>query len=228
LCFPCRIVHFDYLALFSSMNQFYSFTLKYNAVILVTFFSIFSVTAQNPDIDLLRNINQNRNVSLDPAMIFISDSNYPFTIGVPAALLITSTLKKDKQFREKAVVVGVSQFSAAIITATLKYSINRQRPFEAYEGIENISVPHTSSFPSGHTSSSFALATSLSMNYREWYIAVPSFTYASAVAYSRLYMGVHYPSDILAGAVIGSGCSFLTYHANKKLRESNKPKDVNF
>ena len=78
------------------------------------------------------------------------------------------------------------------------------------------------SFPSGHTSSAFATATSLSLAYPEWYVIVPSFAYAGTVAYSRMHLGVHYPSDVAAGALIGAGCAYLTFKVNKALLNKNK------
>jgi membrane-associated phospholipid phosphatase len=50
----------------------------------------------------------------------------------------------------------------------------------------------------------FALATSLSLSYPKCYIIVPSFAWASSVGYSRMDLGVHYPSDVLAGAIVGA------------------------
>jgi membrane-associated phospholipid phosphatase len=67
----------------------------------------------------------------------------------------------------------------------------------------------------------FATATSLSLAYPKWYVIVPSFAYAGTVAYSRMHLGVHYPSDVAAGAVIGAGCAYLTFLIGKALQKSN-------
>jgi membrane-associated phospholipid phosphatase len=76
--------------------------------------------------------------------------------------------------------------------------------------------------PSGHTSSAFSTATSLSLNFRKWYVVAPAYTYAAAVGYSRMYLGVHYPSDVLVGALLGSGTAYLTWKINKKLQNKRK------
>ncbi len=70
-------------------------------------------------------------------------------------------------------------------------------------------------FPSGHTSLAFAIATSLSLKYPKWYVIAPSYVWACSVGYSRMNLGVHYPSDVLAGAVLGAGSAFLTYKLNE-------------
>ncbi|MFY7909200.1 MAG: phosphatase PAP2 family protein, partial [Emticicia sp.] len=61
-------------------------------------------------------------------------------------------------------------------------------------------------------------ATSLSLTFRKWYVVIPAYTWASAAAYSRLHLGVHYPSDVLAGAAIGAGSAWLCYKANRWLQ----------
>ncbi|MDO9339524.1 MAG: phosphatase PAP2 family protein, partial [Bacteroidales bacterium] len=60
--------------------------------------------------------------------------------------------------------------------------------------------------------------------YPKWYIIVPSYTWASTVAYSRMDLGVHYPSDVLIGALVGAGSAYLTYKINQKLLNLNKRK----
>jgi membrane-associated phospholipid phosphatase len=58
--------------------------------------------------------------------------------------------------------------------------------------------------------------------YPKWYIIVPSICWAGAVGYSRMHLGVHYPSDVVAGALVGAGSAWLTHYVNKKLIAKSK------
>jgi undecaprenyl-diphosphatase len=88
----------------------------------------------------------------------------------------------------------------------LKRKIRRNRPFETIHGIRNRVVPSDQfSFPSGHTAAACIIATLLAYFFPA--TAIPAFLWASLVGLSRVYLGVHYPSDILAGAVIGLVCA---------------------
>ena len=107
-------------------------------------------------------------------------------------------------------------FDIAVAQAT-KYIVNRDRPFTTYSYIIRKTGAGDPSFPSGHTSTSFAAATTLSLNYPEWYVVVPAFAWAGTVGYSRMHLGAHYPSDVIGGAVIGSASAVLTHWVNKKL-----------
>ena len=78
--------------------------------------------------------------------------------------------------------------------------------------------------PSGHTSTAFATATSLSLAYPKWYVVAPSFIWAGTIGYSRMHLGVHYPSDVVVGALVGSGSAFLCYKANQWINKKRKKK----
>lgn len=80
--------------------------------------------------------------------------------------------------------------------------------------------------PSGHTSLAFATATSLTLKYPKWYVAAPSYFWACSVGYSRMNLGVHYPSDIVAGALLGAGSAYLTYLVNDFFRKKMDNKKI--
>ena len=176
---------------------------------LIALFFPASLFSQNLDINSLRDINVNRNKSLDGTFKAFTNSAAPIAYGTPAVLFGIGLLKKDSAIRRKALYIGTTVLSAAIFTEILKYSINRPRPFVTYPVIEKMTEGGGPSFPSGHTSDAFSFATSVSIAYPKWYIIVPSYAWASVVAYSRMDLGVHYPSDVLAGAIIGAGTAYL-------------------
>ena len=67
------------------------------------------------------------------------------------------------------------------------------------------------SFPSGHAGVSAALVASWSASYPRWYVIGPGVLWAAGVAASRVYLGVHYPSDVVVGAVLGTGVALLVH-----------------
>ena len=173
--------------------------------------------SQNWDINTLRNINQNRNKSLDGTFKFVSNTASPLAFGVPVILFTVGYLQKDSLTKHKAIYIGTTVIISSIIAQATKRIIKRDRPFVTYPDIEKIGEGGSYSMPSGHTSDAFALATSVSVAYPKWYIIAPSFAWAGAVGYSRLHLGVHYPSDVFVGALVGSGSAYLSYKINKWL-----------
>jgi membrane-associated phospholipid phosphatase len=173
--------------------------------------------SQNLDIDLLHSINSGNSKSWDKTNMIFSQSMTPVSIAAPASFFIYGLLAHDSTAKRNSIMMGAGLAASGIITIGLKYSVNRTRPFNTYSFIEKKGEGGGPSFPSGHTSSAFATATSLSLCYPKWYVIAPSFLWASAVGYSRMELGVHYPSDVLAGAIIGAGCSWLMWKINKRI-----------
>ena len=188
------------------------------------FFCVSFINAQNIDITILSDINVNRNTSLDPTFKAITNSALPISVATPLIIYSVGLIKKDSTIKNQALFIGETFLVSAFVTTALKYSIKRERPFNTYPDIENVTAAPGYSFPSGHTSTAFATATSLSMEYPKWYIIAPSFAWASAVGYSRMHLGVHYPSDVVSGAIVGSGSAYISYKLNKWINKKRSEK----
>lgn len=191
-------------------------------LLFVLLLQSFTTYSQNLDIRILRHINVNRNERLDGTFTTITNSVSPVSIAAPLLVFGTGLIEKDKTIQQKGLVMGASFVTAAIISTGLKHAINRPRPFVTYPDIQKVASGGSPSFPSGHTSDAFSTATSLSLAFPKWYVIAPSYVYASAVGYSRMHLGVHYPSDVLAGAVIGAGSAYLCYKAQKWINHKKR------
>lgn len=177
------------------------------------------LNAQNFDIELLRSINLNRNTSLDPSMQLISNSEGVIGVGIPISVVLIGFAKKDEKLFENGVNMSLALVANTLNTVVLKRTINRARPAATYPEIEAYESERNFSFPSGHTSNAFCTATSLSLNFPKWYVMLPSYTWAASVAYSRMHLGMHYPSDVLMGAIVGAGSAYVTFKANQWLKK---------
>ncbi|MBS4028665.1 MAG: phosphatase PAP2 family protein, partial [Ignavibacteriales bacterium] len=113
-------------------------------------------------------------------------------------------------------------FSDQLNSSLLKNIFERPRPCVSLENVRLlVSCGSGYSFPSSHAVNNFAIATLLSMYFRNYRILF--FAFASLVAYSRVYVGVHYPSDIIAGALIGICCAYTLNWTWEKIQTSYFP-----
>lgn len=191
-------------------------TRQIHLFLITTFLFLgFNANAQNADIALLRYINLGRNTTLDPTLKFVSNTSAGISLATPLVIYGVGLLKKDSSLKSNAIFIGETILVSAVITKALKSAIQRQRPFITYPDIEKEDSGGSYAMPSGHTANAFATATSLSMAYPKWYVITPAFAWATTVGYSRLHLGVHYPSDVVAGAFIGAGSAYFTYKVNK-------------
>ena len=154
----------------------------------------------NWEFDILYAIQSIRNPVLDRIMAVLSDiGNYGiFWIAVAAVLVIS------KKYRS-----GGLQMSAAIVlkfivgNLILKNAFDRLRPCQIDETIHLIvKIPFDSSFPSGHTMN--GITSAVSLMYIDKRMGIPACILACAIAFSRMYNFMHFPTDVLAGAVIGA------------------------
>lgn len=147
-----------------------------------------------------------RNDFLTPVFTFLThlgDHGY-FWIALTILFLL---LKKTRK------VGGLMTCSLLLNTLVnnvlLKNLVARTRPYEVVDGLHRIIEAQSDySFPSGHTGSAFAAAVVVFlMGPRK--IGVPVLVFAFVIAFSRLYVGVHFPTDVLGGAVIGAVIAYL-------------------
>ena len=188
--------------------------------IILILFACIDINAQSLDFTMLRAINKHEHPQWDKTMKITSNSVYPALVVAPTSLLLTGYVQNDKIMMRNGVKTGVAIGLNVLLTTGLKYTINRKRPYEQYpDDIIKRTDSGPYSFPSGHTSSAFAAATAVTLATKKWYVAVPSYAYACAVGYSRMRLGVHFPSDVLGGMVIGIGSSLLIFQVDKWLQK---------
>lgn len=118
-----------------------------------------------------------------------------------------------KRNRKIGVAVMLSFLSVVILNnLVLKEIFDRTRPFVADPNIKLlIDIPSGSSFPSGHSSSSFACAVALFMFDKKW--GMFAFGYATLMAISRVYLHVHYATDVIGGMIVGVLVGFVVVAA---------------
>jgi undecaprenyl-diphosphatase len=127
---------------------------------------------------------------------------YPF-IGL---IILTLDFSAAPRFF-KMMAVGFTVELA--IQRMLKLGLKRMRPCFSIPGIRNlVKFPDVFSFPSGHTAGASLMAFLLASGYP--LLAVPAFGLAALIGFSRIYNGVHYPSDVLAGAALGLACAKMS------------------
>lgn len=173
------------------------------------------------DTQLLLLINQDAANSLfDALMPALSLQGYLLVLPFLLYLLIEATRKRDDRGKRHlaaalfAILIACgSVYASGFVEDWMKDAVARVRPCRALENIRLIlPCPKSYSLPSGHAISSFAFAAPLvylSRNYMSFLWRMYPLLLASLIAFSRIYLGVHYPSDALAGALLGTGIGIL-------------------
>lgn len=153
---------------------------------------------------------------LNEIMIFISTIGNAGIIWIALGLALLCFKKTRK--------TGITVIAALIISLlignlTIKPLVARQRPFEANEINLLITAPKDRSFPSGHAMSSFAASVAVILNNRK--LGIPAICVATLIAFSRLYLQVHYFTDVIVGIILGIlyaviAHAIIKYIINKK------------
>lgn len=142
---------------------------------------------------------------LDAAMPYVTEKfNFLGAILVAAILIVTLGKRQD---RVGLLVLVVLVFASDFVCAELKDVFGRVRPCNSMDVRLLVGCGGSYSFPSGHATNIFAAMVFLTIRYRRF---APLFLFiATAVAYSRVYVGVHYPLDVIGGAALGTVMAFI-------------------
>lgn len=134
-------------------------------------------------------------------------------------ILIALALLWFKKTRRIGWTMGIALLAGVLLgEAFLKNVIARPRPFTLWpEMTLLIPEPHGFSCPSGHTTSSFAAATSIFLYHKKW--GALALLWAALIGFSRMYFTVHYLTDVLFGICLGILCGFFADRIVKKIRK---------
>jgi undecaprenyl-diphosphatase len=159
------------------------------------------------DKEFVEHINVERNKTIEPMQTLITDSAPFISFGLVVIFLIIFFISKDKLKFDRFWQLLLCLLLTTIVVQLLKYGINRPRPYEIIPEVQKLTDGGGGSFPSGHTADAFTVLAFFSLKNSSKYIQCILFIWGLLVAYSRVYLGVHYVSDVCAAMVIGMCCS---------------------
>lgn len=175
-----------------------------------------AATSYGLDEQLFRALNlAGQNAVLDLVMVFFTSLALPYIL---ALLVIPLWWKGHRDLAFDLLVVLVV---VMVVTEAVKFLVGRPRPCDVLSGATTISWDTCASetdpsFPSGHTSRIFAVVALLAFCYR-WPVRVGGFAVAIVSGLSRVYLGVHWPSDVLGGALLGIGVAAAFFLLEKRM-----------
>lgn len=187
--------------------------------------TVFSQQKDYAGLNSLHKIQDKRTPGKTSFNKLMSGSATPISLGTPFSLWVAGMITKNDALKQDALVTFGGFVISQSVTFATKAIVNKPRPHDADPTLIALRIAKSKSFPSGHTSEAFANATSLTLITKKWYVAVPAYTWASLVGYSRLYLGVHYPVDVFAGAIVGTGSAWLSYKLNNWIHKSKSEKN---
>ena len=156
---------------------------------------------------------------LNAPMLFISKMGNAGWFWILLGILMLLYGIKNRNFARCGLALLLCLGTTALVcNVTLKPMVGRMRPYDLL-GFSILVPPLADfSFPSGHTSSSFAAATAIYAMNRKW--GIVAYVFAVLMGISRLYLGVHFPTDVLAGAVIGFVIASFYFMLVRKIKAS--------
>jgi len=148
---------------------------------------------------------RNQSTSRDTAARYVSKFGAEYAIGLSAGLLVGGLAFDNRDVRDTGRdAVEASILSGLLTNVVFKTAFGRERPYSSDGATVFKPFSSNASFPSGHATEAFTVASVIAMRSDGWVVPTVSYTVASLVAVSRVYQQAHFPSDVLAGAVFGT------------------------
>lgn len=172
---------------------------------------------QRADLSIFRRISETHHPAGDTLLPRLSRAanHSRLWMAIAGMLAVVGGRRERRASMRGMLAVGIASFVANV---PAKVAVNRMRPqLEVPLARRLARLPTSTSFPSGHSASAFAFAAGMSLEKPG--LAPLIFPLASAVAYSRIYTGVHYPTDVVVGSAIGVGAALVTRRIWPKVPE---------
>jgi membrane-associated phospholipid phosphatase len=168
--------------------------------------------AERVDVAVYAAIAQTATPTLDRAMARVSAAADRSRLSLVSAAVLAVTGGRRGR---RAALMGVASVAAtsSLVNLVVKPVWRRRRPDRDLEGVpvaRHVPMPSSASFPSGHAAAAFAFASGVGHELPA--AAIPLHGLAALVAYSRVHTGVHYPGDVVVGALVGTVVAQLTAH----------------
>jgi undecaprenyl-diphosphatase len=146
----------------------------------------------------------------DPLVAYVNAAELLFA-GVLAAVFVIARGPARLGWRRLAAAAGGSAAFALLVAQVVTHLVDRPRPFVAHPSALHLFAAHAADpgFPSDHATAAFAIATAVLLRNRRWGVA--ALVLAVVLSVGRVGMGVHYPTDVLGGAALGSACALALW-----------------
>ena len=172
------------------------------------------------DEDIEHGIRRARNNTMTNILDNVQPLGNEYAIGIVGTFYIYGEFFKDPRAKTTALdSISATAIASGLVTNSFKYVIGRGRPTDGHGAYNFQPFSGQDSFSSGHTTEAFALASVITEHYNAPWVQVTSYGLASAVGYARLNNNRHWPSDVLAGATIGTFVGKTVVHFNAKHRQ---------
>jgi membrane-associated phospholipid phosphatase len=183
------------------------------------------------DYEVKQFVQRNRQPFTNKVATIIEPTGTYYPMFLMAGMYVTSKLTKNKKLGHASLAAGKSFAITALFYASTKTIVRRQRPAYTNNSF-SYKAPFTggrqfTSFPSGHTSTAFSVATALALEYKhtQW-VPIASYTLAGLTGLSRIYQNRHWASDVLVGAAMSHFITKGIYYFEQRKQQSKKIKSV--